>query len=90
MLLKSIFLTPLIINTPTYINAPAAAAEGMKANSGNKKIDKKNNRVVIKEEKPVLPPAATPVPDSTKVVTVDVPKIAPDTVAIESETMILL
>ena len=42
---------------------------------------------VTKLASPVLPPAATPDAHSTKVVTVDVPQIAPDTVAMESQAI---
>ena len=87
---KSISLTLDIISTPTYISAPAAADEGMNANTGRTNIDNKNNADVVSAVSPVLPPAATPVPDSTKVVTVEVPSIAPAQVAIESESIILL
>ena len=75
------FLTLDIINTPTYNKAPAAAALGIKANTGNKKMDNKNKMATTSAVKPVFPPAATPAPDSTKVVTVEVPKIAPVHVA---------
>ena len=60
----------------------------MKAKSGKRKIDNKNNKEVTKDEKPVFPPAAIPAPDSTKVVTVEVPIIAPAQVAIESAAII--
>ena len=38
----------------------------------------------VTEVRPVRPPADTPVADSTKVVQVDVPSMAPSTVAVES------
>ena len=60
------------------------------ANNGNKNIATKNKIAVTKDDIPVFPPAAIPVPDSTNVVTVEVPKHAPVTVATESEIIILL
>ena len=53
-------------------------------------MEKKNLQAVANEESPVLPPAETPAPDSTKVVTVEVPNIAPVQVATASESMTLL
>ena len=61
-----------------------------RANKGKKKMESKNKIAVVNAVKPVLPPAETPAPDSTKVVTVEVPSIAPAAVAIESDSMILL
>ena len=72
------------------MRAPAVAADGMNANTGNRKIESKNNSDVVSAVIPVLPPAATPVPDSTNVVTVDVPRIAPVQVAMESDIITLL
>ena len=79
-----------IISTPTYIRADAAAAEGIAAKSGVANIAAKKRVAVLSAVRPVLPPAETPEPDSTKVVTVDVPIIAPAQVAMESASMILL
>ena len=87
---KSTFLTPPNINTPTYTNAAEQAALGMNANKGIKKIARINKIAVDQAVKPVLPPAAIPEPDSTNVVTVEVPKTAPAQVAIESDSIILL
>ena len=74
---KSTLITFFIINTPTYINALAAEADGINANKGNKKIDNKNNIEVVNAVNPVLPPAPIPVPLSTNVVTVLVPSSDP-------------
>ena len=88
--LKSNPVTFPIINTPTYSNAEAAAALGINANIGSKNIAKKKQIAVTRDVNPVLPPAAIPDPDSTNIVTVDVPTAAPATVAIEYEIIILL
>ena len=77
MFLKSIVLILPIIITPTYIRALAADADGIKANSGNKKIDIINRILVVKAVNPVLPPADIPVLLSTKVEIVLVPTIEP-------------
>jgi hypothetical protein len=55
----------------------------------DKNIDNKNNIAVVRAVRPVLPPTDTPVPLSTKVVTVLVPKNEPATVAILSAYIIL-
>ena len=49
----------------------------------------KNSAPVTMEDKPVLPPSATPAEDSTKVVTVEVPHTAPQVVATASASMAL-
>ena len=70
---------------------PAAAAEAAEEKSSFDVVLKSagaNKLAVVKAVKPVLPPAATPEPDSTKVVTVDVPNKAPVQVAIESDFII--
>ena len=76
--------TDFIIKNPTKINAGAVAALGIRANNGVKKRASKNKTAVTTEERPVRAPAATPDEDSTKDVTVDVPRQAPATVPIES------
>ena len=86
--MKSILETLLIIITPTYINALAAAADGINANKGSKNIDNKNSIDTVRAVIPVLPPALTPVPLSTKVVTVLVPNNEPVIVAILSAYII--
>ena len=55
-----------------------------------KKMERRNNKEVVNAVSPVLPPAEIPVPDSTKVVTVEVPSNAPVVVAMESASIILL
>ena len=47
--------------------------------------ERRKRTPVVTEVSPVLPPAAAPVEDSTYDVTVEVPQIAPTTVAIASE-----
>lgn len=86
---KSILTTFFIISTPTYINALAAAAEGINANNGNKNIDTRNYIATTNAVRPVFPPAETPAPLSTNVVTVLVPSIAPAIVAVLSDIIIL-
>ena len=56
---------------------------------GDKNIAIMKQSAVTKEVKPVLPPAATPEEDSTKVVTVEVPASAPTQVPIASASIIL-
>ena len=81
---KSIFEIDFTIIKPTTIKAGAVAKDGIAKKIGDKIIDIKNNNPVVIAVKPVLPPEATPEALSTKVVVVDVPKIAPATVAIAS------
>ena len=81
---KSIFEIDFTIIKPTRIKAGAVAKDGIAKKIGDKIIDIKNNNPVVIAVKPVLPPEATPEALSTKVVVVDVPKIAPTTVAIAS------
>ena len=49
----------------------------------------RNISAVTIEDRPVRPPSATPEEDSTNVVTVDVPQIAPVVVAIASASIAL-
>src|SRR5699024_7897170 len=53
-------------------------------NNGEKNNASRKNPAVTIDANPVLPPTPTPEVDSTKDVVVDVPKIAPATVAVES------
>ena len=76
-----------IIRTPTKIRAGAVAAPGMMEAMGDKKRHSAKQMDVTKLVRPVLPPAATPDADSTKVVQVEVPRSAPTTVAVESAAM---
>ena len=59
------------------MRADAAAAEGIAANTGRANSERKNMQAVENAVRPVLPPAETPAPDSTKVVTVE--KVRTDT-----------
>ena len=51
---------------------------------GAKSMEIRNRTAVVKAVRPVLPPAATPAEDSTKVVVVEVPNTAPAEVATAS------
>src|SRR6478609_7448331 len=75
---QSIFPIDDTINTPTMISAGAVTADVTTSNKGKKKRDKRKHAAVTSEANPVLAPAATPADDSTKEVTVDVPRIEPD------------
>ena len=59
------------------IRAGAVAAVGIMVKTGAKKRDRANIPAVDRAVRPVLPPSATPEADSTKVVTVEVPRQAP-------------
>ena len=83
-LLQSMSLRDEAINTPTIIKAGAVTAGVITDNNGKKNSDNKNKIPVTIAAKPVRAPAATPAVDSTKEVVVDVPKIAPATIASES------
>lgn len=72
------------IRKPTIISAGAVANEGMAIKMGARNIDSRNSTAVVRAVRPVLPPAATPAEDSTKVVVVDVPSTAPADVATAS------
>ena len=76
----SILTTCCIIKKPTTINAGAVAKEGIVKNNGDKNKAAKNKIPVVTLVKPVLPPSVIPEEDSTNVVIVDVPKIAPTVV----------
>ena len=81
---QSIFFKEAAISTPTTIKAGAVTALVITDNNGKKnKANKKQIPVTIAAN-PVLAPAATPAVDSTNDVVVDVPKIAPTTIARES------
>ena len=57
--------------------------------NGEKIVASKNNTPVVTAVKPVRPPTPTPEVDSTKLVTVEVPKAAPATVPIASDNKAL-
>ena len=61
----------------------------MSCATGARNIAMKNRAAVTIEDRPVRPPSATPAEDSTNVVTVDVPQIAPQQVAMASASMAL-
>ena len=81
---KSMSLTGEIMNNPTKIRAGEVAAAGIEINRGAKKRERRNNTATVKLVNPVLPPSLTPAEDSTYVVTVEVPSIAPNVVPIAS------
>ena len=68
------------MKNPTRIRAGAVAADGMERKRGAKKRERRKKKAVTTAVTPVLPPSTTPVEDSTKVVTVEVPSIAPTVV----------
>ena len=74
----------LNIKNPTITNAGAVAKEGIAMKMGANSMEIRKSSAVTIAVKPVLPPSATPAEDSTKVVVVEVPKIAPALVAIAS------
>ena len=76
----------MIIIIPTRISAGAVAALGMEAKSGFRKSASRNRIPVVTAVRPVLPPTATPEALSTKVVTVEVPSIAPAVVPTASDS----
>ena len=74
-----------IIRKPTKISAGAVANEGIATNIGASNVERRKSTAVVIAVRPVLPPALTPEADSTKVVIVDVPKMAPAVVAMASD-----
>ena len=80
-LLKSISVTAETIRNPTNTSAGAIAKPGIAMNTGERNIAKRKRTPVTIDERPVLPPSATPDELSTKVVVVDVPRTAPALVA---------
>ena len=82
---KSISFIGSIINNPTKTKADAVTAGVITANNGAKNKAKKNINAVETAVNPVLPPSATPEALSTKVLTVLVPKQAPNVVPTASE-----
>ena len=59
------------------MRAAAVAAVGMREAMGLRNMAMKKSAAVAMAARPVLPPSATPAEDSTNVVTVEVPQIAP-------------
>ena len=81
---KSTLITEDTIKNPTKIKAGAVAKPGIAVKIGAKKMEIRNKSPVTTDDNPVRPPAATPAEDSTYVVVVEVPMIAPAEVAIAS------
>ena len=69
---------------PTTTSTPAVAADGMAEMTGERKADRAKQMATTTEVRPVRPPAAIPAEDSTYVVVLEVPQMAPMEVAIES------
>ena len=72
------------------MSAAAVAADGMSCAMGERNIATKKQIATTMETSPVLPPSPIPAEDSTNVVTVEVPQIAPTQVATASAIMALL
>ena len=83
--LKSILVTDVSIRNPTMIRAGAVANDGMARKIGDRNRDSPKKIAATTDVRPVLPPSATPEALSTKVVTVEVPHIAPTVVPTASE-----
>src|SRR5699024_11420825 len=83
-LLQFILLICIAINAPTIINAGAVISVVMTARIGEKNKAIAKQVAIITDVKPVLPPTAIPAEDSTLVAGVDVPSIAPATLAEQS------
>ncbi len=66
------------------ISAGVVAKPGTARKIGAKRIERAKRAAAVTAVRPVLPPAATPEADSTKVVVVEVPKTAPTEVATAS------
>ena len=81
---QSMLAAPLSISTPTMMRAGAVAAEGTIPVTGARRQDTRNSTPTTIELSPVRAPSAMPVEDSTKVVTVEVPRHAPQQVATAS------
>ena len=79
--LKSISLTPVIINNPIRINAGAVASLGIIAAIGVINSVNAKQIPVVTAVSPVLPPSSTPAADSINVVIVVEPNNAPIVVA---------
>ena len=75
--LKSILVTEVSIRNPTMISAGAVAKDGIARKIGDRNRDSPKRMAATREVSPVRPPSATPEALSTKVVTVEVPHIAP-------------
>src|SRR5690625_4619406 len=80
----SIFFSEADIKTPTIINAGAVTSEVTTLSNGEKNRANKKKPAATTAVNPDRPPTPTPAVDSTYEVVVDVPTIAPVTVAAES------
>ena len=78
------FVTLLSIYNPTITKAGAVAKDGIARKIGDKNRDNPKRIAVVTAVRPVLPPSDTPEALSTKVVVVEVPRIAPKVVATAS------
>ena len=83
------FVTLLSIYNPTITKAGAVAKDGIARKIGDKNRDNPKRIAVVTAVRPVLPPSDTPEALSTKVVVVEVPRIAPKVVATASATYLL-
>ena len=81
---KLMFVTLLSIYKPTITKAGAVAKDGIARKIGDKNRDNPKRIAVVTAVRPVLPPSDTPEALSTKVVVVEVPRIAPTVVATAS------
>ena len=81
---QSISFSEDAIMQPTTTSTPAVAADGMAEMTGERKADRAKQMATTTEVRPVRPPAAIPAEDSTYVVVLEVPQMAPMEVAIES------
>ena len=82
--MKLMFVTLLSIYNPTITKAGAVAKDGIARKIGDKNRDNPKRIAVVTAVRPVLPPSDTPEALSTKVVVVEVPRIAPTVVATAS------
>src|SRR5699024_6243361 len=80
----SIFFNEEDINIPTIIRAGAVTSDVITLNNGEKHKANRKNPAATTAVNPVRPPAPTPAVDTISEVVVDVPKIDPATVAVES------
>ncbi|MPN06638.1 hypothetical protein SDC9_153894 [bioreactor metagenome] len=82
--LQSMRVVARSIKIPTMTSAGAVAAAGTMPATGAMTMEAKKHSDTTMLERPVRAPSLMPVEDSTKVVTVEVPKQAPTQVAIAS------
>src|SRR5699024_11769492 len=80
----SISFKAVDISTPTIISAGAVTSSVTTCNKGEKNSASKKNPAVTTDVNPVSPPNPTPEVESKTEIVVEVPTIAPATVAAES------